>query len=46
MKTDKPVEMRLGAATVHGTGMVANNATQQVHLASQGRIIYPPRATR
>jgi lipopolysaccharide export system protein LptC len=46
MKTDKPVEMQLGAATVRGTGMTANNATQQVHLASRGQIIYPPRQAR
>ncbi|MFC0253783.1 LPS export ABC transporter periplasmic protein LptC [Massilia consociata] len=43
MKTDKPVEMQLGAATVRGTGMVANNATQKLHLASRGQIVYPPR---
>lgn len=46
MKTDKPIEMQLGAATVRGTGMTANNATQQVHLASRGQIIYPPRQNR
>lgn len=46
IKTDKPIEMQLGAATVRGTGMVANNATQQVHLASRGQIIYPPRQNR
>jgi lipopolysaccharide export system protein LptC len=43
MKTDLPVEMQLGAATVRGTGMVANNATQQLHMATNGTIIYPPR---
>ena len=43
LKTDKPIEMQLGAATVRGTGMVANNATQKLHLASRGQIIYPPR---
>ena len=46
LKTDKPIEMRLGAATVTGTGMVANNATQKLHLASRGQIVYPPRAQR
>ena len=44
MKTDKPIEMQLGAATIRGTGMVANNATQKLHLASRGQIVYPPRA--
>lgn len=46
MKTDLPVEMKLGSATVHGTGMVANNATQQVHLSSRSQIVFPPRANR
>jgi lipopolysaccharide export system protein LptC len=46
MKTDKPVEMMVGATNVRGTGMVANNATQQVHIVSGGRIILPPRANR
>jgi len=44
LKTSQPVEMQLGAANVRGTGMVANNATQKLHLASRGQIIYPPRA--
>lgn len=43
LKTDKPIKMQLGAATVTGTGMVANNATQKLHLASRGQIVYPPR---
>jgi lipopolysaccharide export system protein LptC len=43
LKTDKPIEMQLGAAHVRGTGMVANNATQKLHLASRGQIVYPPR---
>jgi lipopolysaccharide export system protein LptC len=46
MKTDLPVEMTLGGATVNGTGMLANNATQQVHLANRGHLTYPPRANR
>jgi lipopolysaccharide export system protein LptC len=45
-KTDKPIEMKLGAASVTGVGMVANNATQQLTLGGRGRIIYPPRAPR
>lgn len=44
LKTTRPVDMQLGAATVVGTGMVANNATQKLHLASRGQIVYPPRA--
>ncbi|RZA36245.1 MAG: LPS export ABC transporter periplasmic protein LptC [Lysobacteraceae bacterium] len=43
LKTDKAIEMRLGSATVTGTGMVANNATQKLRLASRGQIVYPPR---
>jgi lipopolysaccharide export system protein LptC len=46
MKTDKPVEMKLGGTTVRGTGMVANNATQQVDLAKNSHITFPPRAGR
>lgn len=43
LKTDQAIEMQLGAASVTGTGMVANNATQKLHLASRGQIVYPPR---
>jgi lipopolysaccharide export system protein LptC len=43
MKTDLPIEMKLGSATVRGTGMVANNATQQVHLATRSQLVFPPR---
>jgi lipopolysaccharide export system protein LptC len=46
MKTDKPVEMKLGRTTARGTGMVANNATQKVHLATRSQVIYPPRGNR
>jgi lipopolysaccharide export system protein LptC len=45
-KTDKPIEMKLGAASATGVGMVANNATQQLTLGGRGRIIYPPRSAR
>jgi lipopolysaccharide export system protein LptC len=46
MKTELPVEMKLGGLVVRGTGMVANNATQQVHLATEGYMIVPPRTKR
>jgi len=46
MKTDLPVVMTLGGATVHSTGMLANNATQQLHLSSSGHMTWPPRAER
>ncbi|ALK95500.1 lipopolysaccharide assembly protein, LptC-like family [Massilia sp. WF1] len=45
-KTDKPIQMTLGAASATGVGMVANNATQQLDLGGRGRIIYPPRSAR
>jgi lipopolysaccharide export system protein LptC len=45
-KTDKPIEMKLGAASVNGVGMVANNATQQLTLGGRGQLIYPPRSAR
>jgi lipopolysaccharide export system protein LptC len=43
-KTDKPIRMTLGASTVTGVGMVANNATMRVQLGGPGEIISPPRA--
>ena len=46
LKTDQPIEMQLGASSVRGTGMVANNATQKMHIASRGQIVYPPRGAR
>jgi lipopolysaccharide export system protein LptC len=46
VKTDRAIEMQLGASSVAGVGMLANNATQQVHLGGRGQIIYPPRAPR
>jgi lipopolysaccharide export system protein LptC len=45
-KTDKPIRMTLGAASVNGVGMVANNATQQLTLGGRGELIYPPRTAR
>jgi lipopolysaccharide export system protein LptC len=42
-KTDKPIQMMLGAASVSGVGMVANNATQQLTLGGRGELIYPPK---
>jgi lipopolysaccharide export system protein LptC len=46
LKTDQPIEMQLGASSVRGTGMVANNATQKLHIASRGQIVYPPRGAK
>jgi lipopolysaccharide export system protein LptC len=46
MKTALPVEMKLGGLAVRGTGMLANNATQQVHLEKDGYMIVPPRTNR
>jgi lipopolysaccharide export system protein LptC len=45
-KTDKPIHMTLGAASVDSVGMVANNATQQIALGGRGKITYPPRQSR
>lgn len=46
LKTDAMVRMVLGSSTIRGTGMLANNATMQVHMASKGQIVYPPQAAR
>ena len=43
VKTDRPVQMTLGAATANGIGMVAENPTQKLHLGGRGQIVYPPR---
>jgi lipopolysaccharide export system protein LptC len=45
-KTDKPIEMKLGASVVNGVGMVANNATQQMQLGGRGQLVMPPRTSR
>lgn len=44
-RTEKPVEIMLGNATMTGIGMVANNATQQVQ-AGRGHAVFPPRQAR
>jgi len=43
MRTDKPVRMTLGDSHLNGTGMVANNATGQVQLASRVQATLPPK---
>jgi lipopolysaccharide export system protein LptC len=45
-KTDRPIRMTLGSASVDAVGMVANNATQQIALGGRGRATYPPRQAR
>ena len=45
-KTDKPIRMTLGAASVDAVGMVANNATQQIAAGGRGKITYPPSQSR
>ena len=45
-KTDKPVHLTLGSASLDAVGMVANNATQKIDLGGRGRAIYPPRQPR
>ncbi|MCC2961321.1 LPS export ABC transporter periplasmic protein LptC [Massilia sp. IC2-278] len=42
VKTDRPVDMTLGASTVKSIGLVAENPTQKLHLG-RGQIVYPPR---
>ena len=46
MQTDKPVNLELGDSVIIGTGMRANNATRQIHFATQGQIINPPKQAR
>ncbi|MES2316570.1 MAG: LPS export ABC transporter periplasmic protein LptC [Pseudomonadota bacterium] len=46
MQSDVPVQMVMGAATVTGAGMRANNASRQLDMVGRGKIIYPPKAVR
>ena len=46
MQTRAPVELQLGASTIHGTGMRANNATRQIHFDTRGQIVNPPKQAR
>jgi lipopolysaccharide export system protein LptC len=46
MHSDLAVDMMLGSATIHGTGMQADNAAQKVHFSSKGQIVYPPKNAR
>ncbi|UUZ56525.1 LPS export ABC transporter periplasmic protein LptC [Massilia sp. H-1] len=46
MESDQKVTMVLGASTVTGVGMQANNATRQIDFRSKGHIVYPPKAAR
>ena len=46
MQSNARVDMALGAATISGVGMKANNATRQVQFASRGQIVVPPKAAR
>ncbi|MFC5459618.1 LPS export ABC transporter periplasmic protein LptC [Massilia niabensis] len=43
IKTKLPVQMTLGASSVDGVGLVAENPTQKIQLGGRGRIVYPPR---
>jgi len=42
-KTDKPVELTMGTSIMTGTGMIANNATQEFQLLHNVRGTYQPR---
>jgi lipopolysaccharide export system protein LptC len=45
-KTDKPIHMTLGSASLDAVGMVANNATEKIDLGGRGHVVYPPRQPR
>lgn len=42
-KTDKPVEITMGKSIMTGTGMIANNAIQELQLLHDVRGTYQPR---
>jgi len=46
MQSEVAVRMAMGAATVTGVGMKADNALRRLEFASRGRIIYPPNEAR
>ena len=46
MQSDRQVLVTLGAATISGTGMRANNASRQLDFTGRGKIVYPPKAVR
>lgn len=46
MQSSERVDMVLGANTITGVGMKANNAARQLQFASRGQIVIPPRAAR
>ena len=46
MQSDQKVLVTLGAATITGNGMRANNASRQLDFTGRGKIIYPPKAVR
>ena len=43
MQTDKPVAIRRGLSTMHGVGMSANNATGEMRLHHQTRVMMAPK---
>lgn len=43
MQTDKPVAIRRGFSTMHGVGMYANNATGEMRLHKQTKVVVAPR---
>ena len=46
VKTDQPVDILLGTSRLRGVGMLANNATQTLHVASQGQLVSQPRTPK
>ena len=46
MASSARVDMALGANTITGVGMKADNAARQVQFSSRGQIIIPPKAAR
>lgn len=45
MLTNSKINVKLGAASIVGTGMRANNATRQLEFSGRGQIVYPPNST-
>lgn len=46
MESSEKVQMTMGTTIVNGTGMKADNASQQLDFSGRGQIIIPPKAGR
>jgi lipopolysaccharide export system protein LptC len=46
MASDRPITIKLGAASIVATGMRADNARRLLQFSGRGQIVYPPNPAR